>query len=231
MRVRMAQSGAGVACCSPDFASAPSGLQHAVTCGNRKAMRHDQRTPAIRQRQLFRNLPGGLDGDGRGQPRPRAGLWRRPLDRQGVGCLSRAVRDRLRGVLRLQRHGGQFAGAGVALPVLPQRDLLRRGACRDRRVRRAGVLFQRLEAAGGAVGRRQADAGGDPRHRDRPQRHPFSQAPRGDGHAADRDRTGLWPRRVAGDLGGVPRTGPQPAHGRRAFRQCLRQPRAAARPT
>ena len=59
----------------------------------------------------------------------------------------------------------------------------------------------------------------------------FPKAQRGDGDAADRDRAGLWPRRVAGDLGGVPGTGPQPAHGRRAFCQCLRQSAAAARPT
>ena len=39
--------------------------------------------------------------------------------------------------------------------------------------------------------RRQADAGGDPRRRDRPQRYPLSKTARGDDHAADRDRSGL----------------------------------------
>ena len=68
----------------------------------------------------------------------------------------------LRGVLRLQRHRGQFARAGLALPVLPQRHLYGVGACRDRRMRRAGVLLQRLEASGCALGGRQADAAGDP---------------------------------------------------------------------
>ena len=81
------------------------------------------------------------------------------MDSQGVQRLSRAVRDGLRGVLRLQRHGGQLAGARLALPVLSQRDLLIFGACRNRRMRRAGILFQRLEAARGALADGQADAG------------------------------------------------------------------------
>ena len=42
------------------------------------------------------------------------------------------------------------------------------GACRDRRVRCAGVLLQRLETAGGAVCGRQIDARRDPRGRDQP---------------------------------------------------------------
>ena len=56
----------------------------------------------------------------------------------------------MRGVLRLQRHRGQFAGAGLALSVLSQRHLLRSGARGNGRVRRAGVLLERLEASGGA---------------------------------------------------------------------------------
>ena len=57
----------------------------------------------------------------------------------------------LRGFLCLQRHGGQLAGSGFALPVLSWRDLLRPLACGDGRVRCAGVLLQRLEAAGRAA--------------------------------------------------------------------------------
>ena len=91
-------------------------------------------------------------------------------------------------------------------------------------MRRAGILLQRIQIAGRAVRGRQADAGCDPRDRDQPQRHPFSETARGDGDAADRDRAGLQPRRIAGDLGVLPRAWPQPAHGRRALCQCLREP-------
>ena len=106
---------------------------------------------------------------------------------KACGRLSRAVRDRLRGVLRLQRHGGQFAGAGLAVPVVSQRDLPGCGARRDRRMRRAGVLLQRFEAAGGAERRRQAHAGGDRRRSRPPQRYPFPEAAGGHDDAADRD--------------------------------------------
>src|SRR5258708_20659719 len=40
----------------------------------------DPRSPAVRERQLRRHLPGGVGGDGGGQSWPRAGLWRRSLD-------------------------------------------------------------------------------------------------------------------------------------------------------
>jgi hypothetical protein len=110
---------------------------------------------------------------------------------------ARTVRDRLRRVLRLQRHGGQFAGARRALPVLPQRHLPPTGARRNRRVRRAGILFQRRQAAGGRRRAGQADAGGDRRSGDPAQRHPLSQAESGDPDAGDRSRHRLPSRRIA----------------------------------
>ena len=111
--------------------------------------------------------------------------------------LPRGVRDRLRSVLRLQRHRGQFALARVALPVLSQRDLFGRW-----RMSRPTSAARRSSSPTApscccAVRRRQADAGRDPHHRDQPHRHPFSQTPRGQRHPADRDRAGLSPRRTA----------------------------------
>ena len=79
----------------------------------------------------------------RGQRRPRAVLRRRPLDGPGRRPAPRALRDRLRGLLRLQRHRRQLAGAGLAVPELPLHHLPRDRPRRDRRVRRAGVLLQR----------------------------------------------------------------------------------------
>ena len=147
------------------------------------------RAPAIRERQLRRHLPGGLGGDGGGQPGFGAGLRRGSLDEAGGGRVPDPVRDRCGGgVLRLQRHGRQRAGAGLPLPVLPQRHLLGLRPCGDRRVRRARVLLQRLEAPGGGEPRRQAHPGPDPERRHRPLGHPLSEASRRHDHPAHRDR-------------------------------------------
>ena len=182
----------------------------------------------VRQRQLFRHLPRSLGGDGRSQPRPRTRLWRRPVDRARFGLLPPVVRDRLRSVLRLQRHRRQLPGLGRAVPELPQRDLLGDRPRRDRRVRRAGVLLQRLQAAAGADRGRQADPGVDPRHRSQAPGYPLSEAARGDSHPGHRGRHGVPPGRVEGDQRHLQRTRPAPAHGRRALLQRLRLPRLLA---
>ena len=65
------------------------------------------------------------------------------------------------------------------------------GACRDRRMRRAGIFLQRLEASDRRERGRQADAGAGARACHQPVRHSFPEAARGDDHAADRNRTGV----------------------------------------
>ena len=71
--------------------------------------------------------------------------------------------------------------------VLSQRDLRGLRPCRDRRVRRAGVLLQRLQASDRADRGRQADAGARQGPGRQPPRHPLPAAPRRDDHPADRD--------------------------------------------
>jgi len=186
---------------------------------------HDRPHPAIRQRQLFRHLPGGLGRHGRGQSRPRARLWRGQLDGPRRRPFPPAVRDRLRGVLRLQRHRRQLPGPGQPVPELPQRDLLGDRPRRDRRMRRAGVLLQRLQAAHRAHPRRQADCGDDPRGRAEAPGHPLPQAARGDPDPGHRGRHRLPPRGGRRDQPGVQGAEAQPAHGWRALLQCLRLPR------
>ena len=107
--------------------------------------------------------------------------------------------------------------ANSAVPELPQRDLLGDRPRRDRRVRRAGVLLQRLQAAAGADRGRQADPGVDPRHRSQAPGYPLSEAARGDSHPGHRGRHGVPPGRVEGDQRHLQGTRPAPAHGRRAL--------------
>ena len=132
----------------------------------------------------------------------------------------------MRGVLRLQRHGGQRPGPGRALPILPQRDLRRLGPCRDRRVRRAGILLQRLQAA---------DASG-PRAASSPRRRSAASPPnRTDIHfPRPRVVTITQPTETGqvytlAELRALSATcrelGLAPAHGRLALRQRLREPR------
>lgn len=92
--------------------------------------------------------------------------------------------NRLRSVLRLQRHRGQLAGAVVAVPELSQRDLLGDRPRRDRRMRCAGVLLQRLQAAYRTQRSRQADPRLDPRSGAQAPGHPLPQTARGDHHQA-----------------------------------------------
>ena len=53
----------------------------------------DHQSPAVCERQLCRHLPGGVGGDGGGQSRARARLWRRSLDAARVGRVPRVVRE------------------------------------------------------------------------------------------------------------------------------------------
>ena len=69
---------------------------------------------------------------------------------------ARAVPDRLRRLLRLQRHGRQFAGAGLDVPELPQRHLHAEAHIETDECGGAGVLLQRLQAADVAAGARSA---------------------------------------------------------------------------
>ncbi len=150
------------------------------------------------------------------------------LDRAGLRRAPRAVRDRLRSVLRLQRHRGQRAGPGLALPVVSQHHLPRAGPRRDRRMRRAGVLLQRHEAAArrGAIGkvepavveplaRKRCDI-----HYPKPRAVSITQATElGTVYTPDELQA---PRRH------VPATRPQAPHGRRALRQRRRVARRRA---
>ena len=71
-----------------------------------------------------------------------------PWTARGRRPAPRAVRDRLRGVFRLQRHRRQLAGARVAVPVATTASSAHETAhVRDRRMRRAGVLLQRHQDA------------------------------------------------------------------------------------
>ena len=72
----------------------------------------------------------------------------RTSGREGRGCLSRAC-SRIDCEVFFVFNGtaANSLALAVAVPVLSQRDLFRLGACRDRRMRRAGVFFQRLETA------------------------------------------------------------------------------------
>ena len=145
---------------------------------------------------------------------------------------ARAVRDGLRGVLRLQRHGGQCAGAGADLPALSCRDRACAQPHRGGRGRRARAVLRRRQDRHGRHSARQADA----RRRSRRWRRraaactTSSRAPcrsrRPPSSAPSTRRT----RSRALDRGGAP-PWPEGAHGRRALRQCGGDSSAARRPT
>ena len=126
--------------------------------------------------------------DRRQQQRPRAGLRRRFLDQAGLRPHPRPVPDRLRSLLRVQRHGGQFARARVAVPVVSLGDLPRTRARRNRRMRRPRILLRRLEAPHRDGRERQAHAGRDRSGRHAPRRHPLSEAEGRHAHAVDGSR-------------------------------------------
>ena len=154
----------------------------------------------LRERQLRRHLPRGVGGDGGGEPGPRAGLRRRPLDRGGGGPPPRHVRDRLRGLLRLQRHGRQLARARVALPVVPL-DPLPRDRARRRPTSAARPSSSR-------TGRRCSPSRARTARSSRPasttwcgeaQRHPLPEAARRLGDPGDGARHGVPPDELEGD--------------------------------
>ena len=189
--------------------------------------------PTVRQRQLRRHLPRGLGRPGRGQRRPRARLRRRPLDRRGLPTApAQTLRDRLRGLLRLQRHRRQLAGAGLALPVLPQRDLPRDRPRRDRRVRRPGVLLQRHQGAAPSAARTARSTPAAVEHMvSKRSRHPLPEAAGGSASPSRPSWARVYtPGGAARPSAAWPgRLGLQRAHGRRPLRQRRRRARRRAR--
>ena len=133
--------------------------------------------PAVRERQLGRHLPRSAR---RADRRPTAATRPPTATTPGPRRSRRAsatVPDRLRSLLRVQRHGGQLAGARVAVPVVPRGDLPRTRARRNRRMRRPRILLRRHRSCSRRPAR---TASSHPRAStrvvDAPRRHPLSEA-------------------------------------------------------
>ena len=153
-----------------------------------------------------------------------------PWTEKACDAHARAVRDGLRGVLRLQRHGGQCPGAGADLPVLSRRDrpCVRATSRRTRPARRAvfaaaprsltaDTPLAKLTPEAVEPWRRKAAAS-------------TRQAARAVAHAGDGARHGLHRRRDRRSRRGGAPPRPQGAHGRGALRQCGGHRSAARRP-
>ena len=158
-------------------------------------------------------------------------LRRRPLDARGRRPAPRALRDRLRGLLRLQRHRRQLARAGLAVPAATTPS----SATRPPTSRPTSAAppsssptAPRSSPSPGSTARSTPAArraGWSAAHR-----HPLPQAAGGEPHPGHRARHRLLARRAEGHLAPGPSARPAHPHGRRPLRQ-RRGRRWAARPS
>lgn len=106
------------------------------------------------------------------------------------------------------------------MPVVSLRDLPRAGAHRNRRMRRPGVLLQRLQAADRQGRERQAHAGCGRSARHAALRYPLPETESGFADAIDRSRHRLYRGRGPRDCRDCQASPVARAYGRRAFCEC-----------